>query len=70
MQQQIRDHGDGRMDKGVHEMFVREHTEGKLLPPELPGHVIASLALRAPSSLSGQFLSWDGEECKEFRKSE
>ncbi|KAI0310802.1 hypothetical protein OF83DRAFT_828574 [Amylostereum chailletii] len=68
MQLQIREQGGSHMVKTVHESFVREHAEGKLLPPDVPGHVIAGLALRAPSALSGQFVSWDGDECNDFRK--
>lgn len=40
----------------------------KIVQPEEPGYVIAALALRAPLSLSGQFVSWDSEELREYRK--
>lgn len=33
--------------------------EGKLEPPEIPGRVIAWLALNAPPVLSGQFINYD-----------
>jgi len=33
--------------------------EGKLEPPEIPGRVIAWLALNAPNDLTGRFLSYD-----------
>ena len=56
------------MDPAVHNSFVREHAEGKLLPPDQPGHVIAKLALAAPATLTGQFVSWDSEQCAAFRK--
>lgn len=56
------------MDQAVYDSFVREHADGKLLPPDQPGHVIAKLALAAPSTLSGQFVSWDSEQCTSFRK--
>jgi hypothetical protein len=68
MQGEIRNRGAGNMDKATHESFVREHAEGKLLPPDVPGHVIAQLALAAPADISGKFLSWDSEECTPFRK--
>lgn len=51
-----------------HEMFVREHAEGKLNKPEDPGHVIASLAVTAPKEMSGSFVSWDSAECAAFRR--
>lgn len=37
--------------------FLDAHTEGKLLKPEQPGHVIAKLVLDAPRDLSGKFLT-------------
>ena len=55
------------MSKSDQERFVKAHAEGKLVRPEDAGHVIASLAIKAPKSLSGQFVSWDGQECAEFR---
>ncbi|KAF8872866.1 hypothetical protein BD779DRAFT_1452409 [Infundibulicybe gibba] len=63
----VRRVGNAHLTEVDYNNFVRVYTEGKLLQPESPGHVIAALALRAPKSLSGQFISWDSEECKEFR---
>ncbi|KZV76106.1 NAD-P-binding protein [Peniophora sp. CONT] len=68
MQGQIRSGGNGHMDQAVYDSFVCEHNEGKLLPPDQPGHVIAKLALSAPAALSGQFVSWDSEPCAPFRE--
>ncbi|KAI0034070.1 NAD-P-binding protein [Vararia minispora EC-137] len=68
MQGDIRAGGSEHMDRPIYDSFVREHTEGKLLPPDVPGHVIAKLALYAPAELSGKFLSWDSEECRPFSK--
>jgi len=48
--------------------FTAAHEGGKLVKPEDSGHVIASLSLNAPKSLSGQFVPWDGPECEEFRR--
>ncbi|KAJ7179064.1 hypothetical protein C8R46DRAFT_1072354 [Mycena filopes] len=48
-------------------IFVNTHADGKLLRPEEPGHVIAALALQAAKSLSGQFVSWDSQECADYR---
>jgi len=46
--------------------FADTHVQGKLVRPEDCGHVIAELALRAPHSLSGQFVSWSDSVCKDF----
>ncbi|KAG5648999.1 hypothetical protein DXG03_000348 [Asterophora parasitica] len=50
-----------------HEKFVKAYEQGKLVKPEDAGHVIAALALRAQPALSGQFISWDSDECKPYR---
>lgn len=36
--------------------FIDAHDEGKLLPPQKPGNVIARLVLNAPRELSGKFV--------------
>ena len=69
MQGEIRVFGGAHMGFDVHESFVREKREGLLLKPEDPGHVIAALALHAPQSLSGEFISWEDERCREFKRS-
>lgn len=66
MQLQLRETGSSHMSSDGFKMFVEAHKDGKLLPPELPGHVIATLSLNAPKSLSGQFVSWNDECCNEF----
>ena len=48
--------------------FVKLHETSSLVKPEDCGHVIASLALSAPKELSGKFVSWDSDECKDFRR--
>lgn len=68
MQEQLRKIGPSKMPKEVMERFTRAYEEGKLVKPEDVGHVIASLSLKAPKSLSGQFVSWDSDECKDFRR--
>ncbi|KAL0576918.1 hypothetical protein V5O48_005064 [Marasmius crinis-equi] len=67
MQQTIREKGVEPMAQSDHKKFISLYTDGVLLKPELPGHVIAALALRAPKGLSGQFVSWDDQQCKEFQ---
>ncbi|PGH23023.1 hypothetical protein AJ80_02938 [Polytolypa hystricis UAMH7299] len=48
--------------------FANAHKEGKLLRPELPGHVIAKLVLDAPHELSGKFLTWNVPELAAFQE--
>ena len=55
------------MPERIHQVFVKAHSEGKLVKPEDAGHVIAALALQADKGFSGQFVSWDSEECSRFR---
>ena len=67
MQKDIRElHGEA-MGEGW-KKFEELHKDGKLLRPEQPGHVIAKLAVGAPKELSGKFVSWNGEEVKEFQE--
>ncbi|KAH9077162.1 short-chain dehydrogenase [Lactarius deliciosus] len=68
MQGEIRESGGLHMAHDVHQSFVREKREGLLLKPEQPGYVIAALSLHARESLSGEFVSWDDERCREFRR--
>ena len=56
------------MDAEVLKKFTSAYEKGELVKPEDAGHVIAALSLKAPPSLSGQFVSWNGDECKEFRR--
>jgi len=66
MQSRLRDEGGAHMTERSHAVFVQAHVEGKLLKPEDPGHVLAALSINAPKSLSGEFVSWNSEECKDF----
>ena len=45
-------------------IFVGYHTAGELLPPELPGRSLVTLALYAPHAWSGEFISWDDERIR------
>jgi NAD(P)-dependent dehydrogenase (short-subunit alcohol dehydrogenase family) len=64
MQVLIRNQGGEGMPAEVHDRFVRYYQEGQLLPPEVPGCVLAALVLRAPAEWSGAFLSWDENEVR------
>ncbi|KAF8621568.1 hypothetical protein AX15_007595 [Amanita polypyramis BW_CC] len=68
MQVKLRAEGKTHMTQAGYETFVRAHAENKLVKPEDCGHVIAALAVKAPKKFSGQFVSWDSEDCKPFRK--
>ncbi|KAF9567348.1 NAD(P)-binding protein [Agrocybe pediades] len=68
MQSALRAFGGSHMSEADHKKFIQVYNDGKLVKPEDCGHVIAALSLQAPKDLSGQFVSWDSEECKPFRK--
>jgi NAD(P)-dependent dehydrogenase (short-subunit alcohol dehydrogenase family) len=56
MQADIREKYLKNMDEKDQAKFVSAKRDGKLLPPEKPGVVIAELAVRAERELSGLFL--------------
>jgi len=68
MQNSLRAVGGEHMIPEEFERFITLHETSALVKPEDCGHVIASLALSAPKELSGKFVSWDADECKEFRR--
>ena len=68
MQGELREFGGPHMSHDVHQSFIRDKREGLLLKPEQPGYVIAALSLQAPESLSGEFVNWDDERCREFSR--
>lgn len=45
------------MTESDYAKFVKLHTDSALLPPDVPGYVIASLAVKAEKDLSGQFVN-------------
>ena len=67
MQIFIRSDGGLTIPEQERQRFIDAYNEGKLIKPEVSGHVLASLVLRATRDLSGQFISWDSEECKPYR---
>jgi len=56
------------MTSAQHAEFIYLHENKILLHPDQPGYVIASLAIKALSSISGKFLSWDDESLAAHRK--
>jgi len=67
MQTTARNAGDV-MEVSDYNKFAQAHEKGKLIKPEQSGHVIAALTLRAAKSLHGRFVSWEADECAEYRK--
>jgi NAD(P)-dependent dehydrogenase (short-subunit alcohol dehydrogenase family) len=64
MQATVRASGKAGMPDESHSYFVSLFENGKLLPPDVPGRVIAYLALNAPHEWSGECLSWNEEKIK------
>ncbi|OAL27852.1 hypothetical protein AYO22_03197 [Fonsecaea multimorphosa] len=56
MQMDIREKYLHNMDEKDQQKFLSAKKDGKLLPPEKPGNVIAELAVRAKKEFSGLFL--------------
>lgn len=54
------------MDPNDLKKFTGLHETGKLVPPHLPGGVLAGLALKGEQTLTGQFLSWDSDDMKAY----
>ena len=58
MQRDIREKHLSKLSEVDRKKFVSAAEEGKLLKPELPGNVIARLALDATEELTGKLLRW------------
>ena len=56
MQREIREQHGSAMGKNAHSRFTGLHSEGKLLRAEQPGGVIANLAIKATTELSGKYF--------------
>ncbi len=70
MQADIRGRYLHNMDEDDQAKFTGAHKDGKLLPPEKPGHVMAKLAVDpglAGKGLSGSFLSWSDEKLRAYQ---
>lgn len=68
MQECLRTTGAPHMDTSDLKIFLDAHRDGTLVQPSDVGYVIANLALRAPLSLSGSFVRYNDEHCKEFAR--
>ncbi|KAF2678380.1 short chain dehydrogenase-like protein [Lentithecium fluviatile CBS 122367] len=68
MQREIREVHRGAMSEGDAAKFQGLKRDGGLLKPELPGRVIARLAVAAGRELGGRFLNWNDGALKEFQE--
>ncbi|KAG6378658.1 hypothetical protein JVT61DRAFT_12928 [Boletus reticuloceps] len=68
MQATLRSTGDPHMDPSDLKIFLDDHRDGALVKPSDVGYVIGNLALRAPLTLSGSFVRYNDEHCKEFAR--
>lgn len=68
MQEALRTTAAPHMDASDLKIFLDSHRDGTLVQPSDVGYVIANLSLRAPSSLSGSFVRYNDERCKEFSR--
>jgi hypothetical protein len=67
MQSILRSEGGAEMDPRDHKKFKDVHASSELVRPEQAGHVIASLVVSASKALSGNFINWASDECKDHR---
>ncbi|WVR09472.1 hypothetical protein IAU60_006539 [Kwoniella sp. DSM 27419] len=61
MQAHLRTNGPKTMHPSEMVKFTDAHEKGQLLAPELPGAIIAGLAVAGPADLSGEYLNWSDE---------
>jgi NAD(P)-dependent dehydrogenase (short-subunit alcohol dehydrogenase family) len=67
MQEIIRGDMSKNMNTDEADKFKTAHRDGKLLPPEKPGHVMARLATNATKDLSGAFLTWSDDKLAAYQ---
>ncbi|KAI8354690.1 hypothetical protein B0O80DRAFT_449469 [Mortierella sp. GBAus27b] len=68
MQGAIRERGRDNMVPDQHTFFMDLHQNKQLLHPDEPGHIIAALAVRGATSLTGKFVAVDDAEMKAYSK--
>ncbi|KAL4081686.1 hypothetical protein V8B97DRAFT_2001832 [Scleroderma yunnanense] len=66
MQTRLRSEGATHMDETDLKIFIDAYQQRTLVKPDDVGFVIAALSLRAPQSLSGTFVRWDGPESRQY----
>ncbi|KAL1610235.1 hypothetical protein SLS60_001900 [Paraconiothyrium brasiliense] len=67
MQREIRELHNKTMSDEDAAKFAGLKTNGGLLKPEQPAHVIAKLAVAGGKDLSGKFLSWNDKALEKFQ---
>ena len=67
MQAALRNSPD-KMAPSDHQRLIKAHAEGLLVSPDVSGHLIASLVLKARKKLHGQFISYTAPELNEYQK--
>lgn len=79
MQKSIREKAKESMEPNEYARFEELHRDGKLLPPQKPGHVFAALAVRGTRSnpalpnekegagAKGAYINWEAEELSDFQ---
>lgn len=78
MQEQLRSTGEKHMSAENYKKFTKMHTDGELLAPEQPGHVMAALAINGTRShpkesdgkgagSKGSFLNWNDDVFSDFQ---
>jgi len=68
MQFDLREFHGKHMDDRDRAKFLELKTDGQLLRPEQPGHVIAKLVLEATAELSGRFITWNDHDLANFQE--
>jgi len=58
--------GKAEMSSTDYQKFVDMHQQGKRIPAQKPGHVLASLVCQADHKLSGDFVNWADESMKQY----
>jgi NAD(P)-dependent dehydrogenase (short-subunit alcohol dehydrogenase family) len=67
MQREIRELHNKAMSEKDAIKFAGLKTDGGLLKPEQPGHVLAKLVVSGDKHLSGKFLSWNDDTLEKYQ---
>ena len=57
-----------KLDPAFKEILQKRQRMGQVGQPEDVGFCIASMALKASKDISGRLVSWDDDNCKDFRR--
>lgn len=70
MQAEIREKGRTDAFEDIHQYWVDQYEQGKLLSPEIPALTITTLALCAPHEWTGEILQWDEQRLQDLIRRE